>query len=130
MASSSIDVAALAAAMETRVKNDRISWRTAAGGIGVSPSLLTRLRNGQRPDLEAFAAITRWLGHRADDYLVDPHRQPEGGGSQPEAPLESSVAALLRARSDLDEVDKTFLHSILVAGIQSVQQRQKAEGDR
>lgn len=130
MASSSIDVAGLAAAMETRVKSDHISWRTAAGSIGVSPSLLTRLRNGQRPDLEAFAAITRWLGHRADDYLIDPRRGPEDRGARPEAPLESSVAALLRARSDLDEVDKMFLHSILVAGIQSVQQRQKAEDDQ
>jgi len=126
MPSSSIDVRALASAMEVRVKSDDISWRTAAGQIGVSPSQLTRLRNGQRPDLEAFASITRWLRHPADEFIVDPNVDDSMRPTEP--PLESSIYALLRAQPDLDDADRAFLQDILVAGLRRVQQqRDQAE---
>lgn len=125
MTKTSIDVRGLAAAMEVRVRSDAISWRTAAGQIGVSPSLLTRLRNGQRPDLEAFAAITRWLGQPADDFFLS-LRSPVAAPSQES--LASSMSALLRARHDLDETDKEFLSEILLAGLKHVQHRQHDAG--
>lgn len=125
MSKSSIDVKGLARAMEVRVSNDRISWRTAASEIGVSPSLLTRLRNGQRPDLEAFAAITRWLAQPADDFFLDPQRTADV--SQP--PLASSMNALLRARRDLNDKDKEFLQQILQAGLDHVRQHQQPDKD-
>lgn len=124
MSRTSIDVRGLAQAMEVRVSNDRISWRTAAGEIGVSPSLLTRLRNGQRPDLEAFAAITRWLGQPADQFFLDPTTIDT---DQP--PLASSMNAVLRARRDLNEKDKQFLQQILQAGIEHVRQHQQPDED-
>lgn len=109
--------------MEVRVSNDHISWRTAAAAIGVSPSLLTRLRNGQRPDLEAFAAITRWLGQPADQFFLDPATTVET--DQP--PLASSMNALLRARRDLNEKDRQFLQQILQAGLEHVRQHQQPD---
>lgn len=124
MSKTSIDVPGLARALEVRVTNDRISWRTAAAQIGVSPSLLTRLRNGQRPDLEAFAAITRWLGQPADEFFLDAH--PAVDAVQP--PLASSMNALLRARRDLNDQDKEFLQQILQAGLERVQQLQQPGG--
>lgn len=124
MSRTSIDVPGLAAAMEIRVSADHISWRTAAGQIGVSPSLLTRLRNGQRPDLEAFAAITRWLGRPADDFFLNPDDVAKGG---PQLPLASSMNALLRARSDLNDNDKRFLQQILQAGLEHVQEHQQPD---
>lgn len=108
-----IDVAGLASALETRVKADEISWRTAAGQIGVSPSLLTRLRNEQRPDLDAFARIVRWLRIPADQFMVDADEL----ANREEPELGSSINALLRARSDLDEQDKHHLESILKSGL-------------
>ncbi len=108
-----IDVAGLASALETRVKADEISWRTAAGQIGVSPSLLTRLRNEQRPDLDAFARIVRWLRIPADQFMVDADEL----ANREEPELGSSINALLRARSDLDEQDKQHLESILKSGL-------------
>lgn len=123
MSRTSIDVPGLAAAMEIRVKTERISWRTAAGQIGVSPSLLTRLRNGQRPDLDAFAAITRWLGQPADQFFLDPNKP----AINPEPPLASSMSALLRARRDLNDKDKQFLQQILLAGLEHVQQHQQGD---
>ncbi|NTW38288.1 MAG: transcriptional regulator [Cellulomonadaceae bacterium] len=119
MSESVVDVRALAAAMEVRVKAEEISWRNAAGQIGVSPSLLSRLRNGQRPDLEAFAAITLWLGRPADEFFIN--ADDSAGQSQP--PLSTSVDALLRARRDLDDTDRAFLQEIFSAGLRAVQQR-------
>jgi transcriptional regulator with XRE-family HTH domain len=111
--------------MEVRVKSDGISWRAAAGQIGVSPSLLTRLRNGQRPDLEAFAAITDWLGEPAERFFLR-EQSPTSVGTQ--EPLASSMNALLRARSDLNDSDREFLSTILLAGLKHVQQQQPAGG--
>lgn len=108
-----IDVSALAATLESRVKADGISWRQAAGQIGVSPSLLTRLRNDQRPDLDAFAKIVRWLRLPADGFLVDPREL----ATREEPELNSAISALLRSRNDLDEQDKEHLGSILESGI-------------
>lgn len=118
-----IDVASLASALESRVKADEISWRQAAGQIGVSPSLLTRLRNDQRPDLDAFALIVRWLRIPADQFLVD----PEDLATRAEPELGSSINALLRARSDLDDQDKQHLESILQSGLDYFRQTRKSD---
>lgn len=121
MADTAIDVAALASALETRVKVEEMSWRQAAGAIGVSPSLLTRLRNEQRPDLDAFAKIVRWLRLPADQFLVD----PEELANRDEPELGSAVNALLRARNDLDDEDKQHLATILESGIAYFRQTRK-----
>src|SRR5438045_59281 len=70
MAKTTIDVDSLFAVLEARTNSDGLSMRQAAALIGVSPSLLSRLRNGQRPDLDAFANIVRWLGVSADTFLI------------------------------------------------------------
>ncbi|MFT4221166.1 MAG: transcriptional regulator [Microbacterium sp.] len=122
MSDTVIDVSGLASALEARVKADEISWRNAAGSIGVSPSLLTRIRNDQRPDLDAFAKIVRWLRLPADQFLVD----PEELATREEPELGSSINALLRARSDLDEQDKQYLESILQSGLDHFRQTRKS----
>jgi transcriptional regulator with XRE-family HTH domain len=123
MPSTVIDVPGLRSAVETRVKAEGISWRQAAGQIGVSPSLLTRLRNDQRPDLDAYALIVRWLRISADQFLVDPDEL----ATRQEPELSSSINALLRARSDLDEQDKEHLATILQSGIEHFRRTQKTD---
>ncbi len=117
-----IDVSGLASALEIRIKADELSWRQAAGQIGVSPSLLTRVRNDQRPDLDAFAKIVRWLRIPADQFLVDPDEL----ATREEPELGSSINALLRARSDLDEQDKQYLENILQSGLEHFRQTRKS----
>ncbi|WP_037162357.1 transcriptional regulator [Rhodococcoides fascians] len=119
MTKTAIDVRGLAAAMEMRVKAEGISWRAAAGQIGVSPSLLTRLRNGQRPDLEAFAAMTQWLNEPADRFFLG----VESTEDSAQEPLTHSMNALLRARRDLNDTDREFLSEILLAGLKHLRQR-------
>ena len=121
MADTVIDVSSLASALEVRVKADHISWRQAAGQIGVSPSLLTRLRNDQCPDLDAFAKIVRWLRIPSDQFLID----PDDLATREEPELGSSINALLRARSDLDEDDKRHLETILQSGLDYFRQTRR-----
>jgi transcriptional regulator with XRE-family HTH domain len=122
MTESTIDVAGLVTVLEARVTADEISWRQAAGQIGVSPSLLSRLRNGQRPDLEAFARIVRWLRHDADEFLIDPRELAD----RPQPTLDSSISALLHSRRDLSDADREYLESILQAGVKHFRQTRSA----
>lgn len=111
-----VDVDRLGAVLASRIEADGLSWRQAAGQIGVSPSLLSRLRQGQRPDLESYAKLVAWLRLPADEFLRE-----QSADARPAPELNSAVSALLRARSDLSDDDKQLLESIFRAGIEHVQ---------
>lgn len=114
MAQTNIDVDRLVSVLDTRIEADGLSWRQAAAQIGVSPSLLSRLKNSQRPDLDAYVRIVRWLSMSTEDFIesaAERERQPE---------LTSEVAALLRARRDLSDGDKAILESVFKSGLQVV----------
>lgn len=113
MADTVIDVPRLVGVLGNRIETDGISWRQAAAAIGVSPSLLSRLRNNQRPDLDAFARIVDWLGVPADGFL-------RKSSDQPQPDLTTEVSVLLRARNDLSDKDKGYLEDIFRASLQHV----------
>lgn len=70
MGKTTIDIVALYRTLDS-VRNEKgLSWRTLAKEIGVSPSLLSRLRNGLKPDTDSFATIVRWLGIPAERFFV------------------------------------------------------------
>ncbi|WP_063054740.1 helix-turn-helix domain-containing protein [Nocardia salmonicida] len=105
-----INLAQLVGVLNARITAEGISWRQAAAQIGVSPALLSRLRNGLQPDLQSYAKIVRWLNMSADEFLVDPATSVRDEGEPKE--LNSEVSALLRARADLDEDAKTLLEEV------------------
>jgi len=122
MAKTTIDVDGLFAVLEAKANSDGLSMRQAAALIGVSPSLLSRLRNGQRPDLDAFANIVRWLGVSADNFLIsDEAHKAES------VELNTEVSALLRARTDLSAEDKSYLEEIFRASLQHVRKTRRSE---
>ena len=49
-----VDVGALYAALDAERDARGVSWRQLAKEIGVSPSMLSRLGNGQRPDADTL----------------------------------------------------------------------------
>lgn len=120
MSESTIDVQKLVGVMDARIATEGMSWREAARQIGVSPSLLSRLRNDQRPDLDSYVMIVRWLGMSADDFLISD--ESTSRRTQPE--LTSEVAALLRARPDLTDQDRALLESMFRSGLQHVRSTQ------
>jgi transcriptional regulator with XRE-family HTH domain len=122
MAKTTIDVDSLFAVLEAKTSSDGLSMRQAAALIGVSPSLLSRLRNGQRPDLDAFANIVRWLGVSADTFLISDDAQKAES-----VELNTEVSALLRARTDLSAEDKSYLEDIFRASLQHVRKTRRSD---
>lgn len=117
MAKTKIDTDRLFAVLEARTNDENLSWRQAALQIGVSPSLLSRLKYGQRPDLDGYASIVHWLGMSADAFIevqtadVEPAR---------ESSLITEISAAIRKRRDLTDADKTYLEEVMRASLEHV----------
>src|SRR5437588_6503246 len=91
--SSPVDVPKLAALL--RAKRAHRGLREVAEEIrGVSASTLSRLEQGNLPDLETFMRLCNWLGVSADDFKIRSSR-PRAGTSEPSVP--EFVEAHLRA---------------------------------
>ncbi|BAH56072.1 helix-turn-helix domain-containing protein [Rhodococcus opacus] len=113
MSKSKIDVAALFAAIDGVRKQRGQSMRQLAKEIGVSPSLLSRLGNGYRPDADGFVTLTRWLGMPAEQFIAD-----DDTAVTPDQPeLVAQLAPLLRARKDLAAEDVEYLEDIIEATV-------------
>jgi transcriptional regulator with XRE-family HTH domain len=95
---------------ERKARGD-MSWRTVAKEAGVSPSTLSRLGNGYRPDVDAFAKLVQWLGVPAENFFAGQEIQ----GAQPD--LVTELAPLLRARKDLTQQDVEYLEDIISAAM-------------
>lgn len=50
-------------------KRGTVGIRATAKDIGISPATLSRVENGNVPDLATFAAICRWLGEDPNRFL-------------------------------------------------------------
>lgn len=111
MAKARLDVAALYAALDKEREARGLSWRTLAKEVGVSPSTLSRMANGQRPDVDAFAALSSWLGTDAQTYLVSELSE------QPQPDLMTELAPLLRARKELSRQDVDYLEDLIGAAV-------------
>jgi transcriptional regulator with XRE-family HTH domain len=113
-----VDVAKLYEALDTeRRARGNLPWRQLAQQAGVSPSLLSRMGNKQRPDLDGFIALVQWLGGKAETFMLTPDDQPT---PPRQTDLTTEVAVLLRARDDLDDTDKVYLQEIFEATLRKV----------
>lgn len=122
--SPSVDVKALHAALDAaRVEKD-LSWRQLAKEIGVSASTISRMANGLKPDVTAFAAMTTWLRMPAERFYVT-----STSGAQQEPELVASLVPLLRARSDLTDSDVTYLEEIIGAAARRFRAERDAQSN-
>ncbi|MCX4391340.1 helix-turn-helix domain-containing protein [Micromonospora peucetia] len=113
MAQTRINVPALYAALDAARRSKNLSWRQLAGEVGCSPSTMTRLANGYRPDADAFMTLTQWLKMPAETFWIS-----DTEDSQDEEPeLLAEVGVLLRARKDLGEEEKQHLQNVLEAAM-------------
>lgn len=109
--SPSVDVKALHAALEAARLEKDLSGRQLAKEIGVSASTISRMANGLKPDVMAFAAMTTWLRMPAEAFYVVPGAETHA--EEPE--LVASLVPLLRARRDLSEGDVDYLQEVIGA---------------
>jgi transcriptional regulator with XRE-family HTH domain len=108
-----INVAGLYAALDAVREHRKLSWRQMAREVGVSPSTFSRLANKQKPDVDAFLAMVRWLSVPAERFMIDD--EEEAAREEPE--LMAELAPLLRARQDLNSEDKRYLEELIGAAM-------------
>ncbi|MER7721976.1 helix-turn-helix domain-containing protein [Streptomyces flaveolus] len=106
-----MDVQALHAALDAARAEKGLSWRQLAKDLGVSASTISRMANGLKPDVTAFAAMTTWLRMPAETFYVT----PQDGSAREEPELVASLVPLLRARSDLSGDDVAYLEEVISA---------------
>lgn len=116
MARTTVNPALLYAALDAARQQRQLSWRSLAGEIGVSPSLLSRLGNGLKPDTDGFATIVAWLRLPAEQFFERNSPSTTEDARQPD--LMAQLAPLLRARKDLSETDIKYLQQIIAATIE------------
>ena len=117
MPAPSLDVAGLYAALDEKRKSEDISWRQLARAAGISPSTLTRMAQGRRPDVDSFGALTRWLGQPADVFLARRSCAP------PEPEPFAVISTLLRARRDLSTESAEALEDIIRVAYERLRER-------
>lgn len=117
MSRAQVNVAELYAALDDQRESRGLSWRGLARELGVSPSTMTRLRQGYRPDADGFAAMVAWLGLPADKFI-----EVQGNPSTQlaETDLMAELGVLLRSRKDLSDKDAEMLESIFRAAYDRV----------
>ncbi|OXM74289.1 MULTISPECIES: helix-turn-helix domain-containing protein [Amycolatopsis] len=107
-----LDTGRLYAALDAERESRGLSWRQLAAEAGVSASLVSRMGNGHRPDLDGFIALVQWLGMPAETFMVWPEGRPDG---RRRPSLEARLAPLLRAEEELSEADQQ--HVLDVVGL-------------
>lgn len=112
MASTSIDVASLHAALDAARSSKELSWRQLAGLLDLSPSTLSRLANGYTPDTNAFTSMVTWLNIPAEQFV-----KAERVTERDEPDLVASLAPLLRARKDLKPEDVEHLEELISSAV-------------
>ncbi|MCL4230988.1 MAG: helix-turn-helix domain-containing protein [Dehalococcoidia bacterium] len=123
MARTTVSPALLYSALDA-VRTERdLSWRSLAREIGVSPSLLSRIGNGLKPDADGFATIVAWLKLPAEQFFVDEDGGAESEAAQPD--LMAQLVPLLRARKDLSETDMDYLQKVFAATVEHVRSKER-----
>lgn len=100
-----LDAGKLYAALDAERAANGLSWRQLAADAGVSTSLVSRMGNGHRPDLDGFIALVQWLGMPAETFMI----WPEDRHPRRKLSLEAQLAPLLRAQEELAEEDRQHL---------------------
>jgi len=122
MAQSRLDVAALYVTLDSERQQRGISWRQVAHEAGVGASTLSRMAQGNRPDVDSFAALVHWLGLPADQFMR--HPDPEGAAArQATSSPAQAVASLLRADKNLDPDSAAAIDDILQAAMRLAEKR-------
>lgn len=109
MPETTVDIAALYAALDRKRQSNGLSWRSLATQLEISPSTFTRMAQGLKPDVDTFATLLRWLGMPQDEFL-----RPVKEGTEEADPI-AMVSSYLRASKNLTEAQTNALEDIMQA---------------
>jgi transcriptional regulator with XRE-family HTH domain len=97
------------------VRAHKVRWRQVARETGITPSTLTRMAKGRRPDAASLAVLSAWAGLNPADYVRNPptageeHRKRNGEGRDPLV----AIAGLLKADPNLSPGAVRALENII-----------------
>jgi transcriptional regulator with XRE-family HTH domain len=109
MPETTVNVEALYAALDAKRDKQGLSWRELARHLAISPSTLTRMAQGRRPDVDAFATLLRWLGMPADAFMRPAAKSKEGASTV------AMISSYLRADRTIEAKDAEALEDIIKA---------------
>ncbi len=115
MTRASFDAQGFFAALDAQREGRLLRWKQVAEQAGVSPSTLTRLAQGKRPDVDSLAALVDWAGLRADDFVVRVH------GKQEAEPL-AMISTYLRADRNLSPQAAEAMDKVVRAAYQALRE--------
>lgn len=72
-----LNVGALSAAVSTVARHRGMSMRDVSAETGLSPSTLTRLGQGQKPDADGLVTLLAWLKAEAAEFAAPRNNEPE-----------------------------------------------------
>ena len=98
------DLAGFYAALDAQRVAMGLKWKDVAEQSSVSPSTLTRMSQGRRPDVDGLALLLAWSGLDASRFLPPQSSAPE--------PL-AQVTAHLRADRSLSPESAKALEAII-----------------
>ncbi len=110
MPDTTVDVEALYAALDSKRKAARTSWRDVARELDVSPSTFSRMAQGKRPDVDTFATLLRWLEMPAEPFM----RSKRAGAEQEPDPF-AMVSSYLRSSRNISAEEAEALEDIFQA---------------
>ena len=98
------------AALDDVRTSREITWKQVAHESQVPASTLTRMAQGRRPDVDSLAALLKWSGVSADDFILD----EDESKPEPLSPL-ASIAAQFRRDKKLPPEGKKAIEATLKA---------------
>lgn len=94
------------AALDRTLRARKVTWREVSTVTGVSPTTLTRMGQGRRPDAASLAALSAWAGINPAHYVA--RQFPQG-----EALTLERVSLLFRQDAKLTDEARKKLESIV-----------------
>jgi transcriptional regulator with XRE-family HTH domain len=112
------DAVAFYAAIDSQRKAREMNWKEVAADSGVHASTLTRMAQGKRPDVDGLAALLKWSGLKADDFI------PKGKKTRRAEPL-AQITAYLRADRNLSPASAAALEQIIQVAYERFREKRK-----
>src|SRR4051794_1864898 len=98
------------AAIDDVRSSREMTWKQVASESDVPASTLTRMAQGRRPDVDSLAALLKWSGLSADDFILDDEASQRNSPS----PL-ANIAAQFRRDKKLPPEGKKAIEATLKA---------------
>lgn len=113
MPETTVDMEALYAALDSKRKAARTSWRDVARELDISSSTFSRMAQGRRPDVDAFATLLRWLEMPAEQFM-----RPKKDEAEEEPDPYAMVSSYLRSSRNVSAEEAEALEDIFRAAYQ------------